>query len=54
VRKLRVTVGMLKALLGLAVGLQAVAQLVQQPRDRAIADLVPELPQPAGKLADAL
>jgi len=39
--KLRVAVRMLGALLGLAVSLQAVAQLVQQPRDGAKGDLVP-------------
>ena len=50
--KLRVTVGMLGALLGLAVALQAVAKEVQQPRDGAIADLMPQSAQPLGQLAE--
>jgi hypothetical protein len=54
VAKLRVTVRMLGALLGLAVGLQAVAELVQQPRDGAIADLVTQSAQLDGELAHAL
>jgi hypothetical protein len=54
VAKLRVAVGMLGSLLGLAVGLQAVAELVQQPRDSAIADLVTQRAQLNGEVAHAL
>jgi hypothetical protein len=45
VDELGVAIGMLVALGGLDVGLQAVAQLAQQPPDHEVADLVPVLSQ---------
>ncbi len=52
--ELRVAVGVLGALLGLDVRLQAVAERAQQLRDRAEVDLVTEFAQAAGELAHAL
>jgi len=54
VLKLRVAVWMLAALADLGVGLQAVAQPAQQPRDRLVRDAMAERAQRVGELAHAL
>src|SRR5208337_3551040 len=54
VRKLRVSILVIRALARLAVGLQAVAQLLKDLPDHAMADLMPELPQLVGQPAQAL
>ena len=54
VRKLRVTVGVLGALPGLLVRLQAVPLRLQQPQHGAVNDVVAHLPQRLGELRAAL
>jgi hypothetical protein len=53
VLELRVAVGRVTALAGLAVGLQAVAELAQQVGHHVMADAVPHRPQRFGEMAQA-